>query len=184
MSQEYKNTESSEKEKEEYLPVINEQGEILGKELRRICHNGSKILHPVVHLHVFNSKGELYLQQRSMSKDVQPGKWDTSVGGHVDVGETIEEALRREVFEELNIKDFKAEFVKSYIYESDIEKESVNTYRTIYEGDIKPNKDEINAGRFWNIDEIILNFGKEVFTPNFEFELKNILLPLIQKRKN
>ena len=60
---------------------------------------GSKLLHPVVHLHVFNSKGELYLQRRPDWKDIQPGKWDTAVGGHIDLGENVETALKREVKE-------------------------------------------------------------------------------------
>ena len=45
------------------------------------------LLHPVVHLHVMREGGFLYLQKRAMDKDIQPGKWDTAVGGHVDFGE-------------------------------------------------------------------------------------------------
>ena len=92
--------------KEEWFPVVNEQGETIGKATRKECHSGSKILHPVVHLHIFNESGDLYLQKRSMSKDIQPGKWDTAVGGHIDYGETVETALRREVREELGVVDF------------------------------------------------------------------------------
>lgn len=68
--------------KEEMFPIVDEQGNITGAATRGECHNGSKLLHPVVHLHVFNSKGELYLQRRPDWKDIQPGKWDTAVGGH------------------------------------------------------------------------------------------------------
>lgn len=64
-------------------------------------HGGGGLLHPVVHLHLFNSRGELYLQRRPVWKDIQPGRWDTAVGGHVDYGETVDDALRREVREEL-----------------------------------------------------------------------------------
>ena len=76
---------------------------MIGSATRGECHNGSKLLHPVVHLHVFNSKGEVYLQKRPEWKDIQPGKWDTSVGGHLDYGETPEQALVREVREELGM---------------------------------------------------------------------------------
>ena len=51
-------------------------GETIGKATRKECHSGSKQLHPVIHLHIFNDTGELYLQKRSMTKDIQPGKWD------------------------------------------------------------------------------------------------------------
>lgn len=165
----------------EWFPLVNEKGETIGKATRQECHNGSKFLHPVVHLHVFNNIGELYLQKRPMHKDIQPGKWDTAVGGHVDYGETVEEALRREVREELGITEFSYEFITRYVFESEIEKELVHTYRTIYNGPIIPNIEELEDGRFWKMEDIKAQVGKEVFTPNFESEfglgfirLKNI----------
>ena len=156
----------------EVFPLVNEAGEVIGKATRQECHSGSKLLHPVVHLHIFNQKGDLFLQKRSMSKDIQPGKWDTAVGGHVDYGETIEEALRREVREELGVTDFTPQFVQRYVFESAVEKELVNTYRTCYEGPFSPDPEELADARFWTIEEIKANLGKQCFTPNFEQEFK------------
>lgn len=155
--------------KDELFPLVDEQGNIIGAATRSECHDGSKKLHPVVHLHVFNSKGELYLQKRPDWKDIQPGKWDTAVGGHVDLGESVEVALKREVQEELNITDFTPEFITSYVFESDIERELVFVYKTIYDGEIQPSN-ELDGGRFWSIEEIKENLGKSIFTPNFEGE--------------
>ena len=90
----------------EIFPVVDTDGRVMGKASRRECHNGSKILHPVVHLQLFNSRGDLYLQKRALHKDIQPGKWDTAVGGHIDYGESVKNALRREAREELGITDF------------------------------------------------------------------------------
>ena len=103
---------------QEIFPIVDEEGKVIGSATRGECHSGSKLLHPVVHLHVFNSKGDIYLQRRPEWKDIQPGKWDTAVGGHIDYGETPEEALHREVREELGITDFQAEFVDKYVFES------------------------------------------------------------------
>lgn len=166
-------------QKEEWFPLVNEAGDTIGKATRRECHSGSKLLHPVIHLHIFNAAGYLYLQKRAMTKDIQPGKWDTAVGGHIDYGETVEEALRREVREELGITEFTPVFITRYVFESAIEKELVHTFRTCYEGPIVPDMDELDGGRFWSPQEIRANLGKEVFTPNFEREWKEVLLPLL-----
>ena len=69
---------------QEMFPIVDEQGNITGTATRGECHSGSKLLHPVVHLHIFNANGDLYLQKRPEWKDIQPGKWDTAVGGHID----------------------------------------------------------------------------------------------------
>lgn len=81
----------------ELFPIVDEEGHFLGTISRGHAHDGCKILHPVVHLHVINDNGDIYLQRRPEWKDIQPGKWDTACGGHVDLGEHIEDALRREV---------------------------------------------------------------------------------------
>ncbi len=161
---------------EELFPLVDENGQVTGKASRITCHNGSKLLHPVIHLHVFNSKGELFLQKRADNKDIQPGKWDTSVGGHIEFGESVEEALRREAREELGIQDFMPVFLHKYIFESEIEKELVYSYKTIYEGTFQIDPKELSDGRFWSPESIRENMGKGIFTPNFENELRLIRL--------
>jgi isopentenyldiphosphate isomerase len=161
--------------KDEWFPVVDATGLVLGKATRRECHNGSKKLHPVIHLHVFNEAGDLYLQKRSETKDIQPGKWDTAVGGHVDYGEAVEAALLREAREELGITGFIPEFITRYVFESEIEKELVHTYKTVYNGVFTPDAGELDGGRFWSLAEIKANLGKGIFTPNFEGELDRVL---------
>jgi len=154
----------------EWLPIVDESGKVVGSATRGECHSGSRLLHPVVHLHVFNSKGDIYLQKRPEWKDIQPGKWDTAVGGHVDYGETPEEALHREVREELGITDFTSEFVDKYVFDSKRERELVYVNRTTYDGEIHPSTDELDGGRFWTMQEIREAMGQGVLTPNFESE--------------
>lgn len=168
---------------DDLVPLVDEDGHITGAATRRHCHDGSKLLHPVVHLHVFNSQGELYLQKRPEWKDIQPGKWDTSVGGHVDLGESVEQALRREVEEELGMTDYEARRLTSYVFESKREKELVFVHTTTYDGEVHPDEKELAGGRFWSADEIKENIGKGVFTPNFENEYQEVVLPALTSDK-
>ena len=157
----------------EMLPLVDEQGNITGAASRGECHDGSKKMHPVVHLHVFNSRGELYLQKRPHWKDIQPDKWDTAVGGHVDLGENIDTALKREACEELGITDFIPEQLTIYVFESAREKELVFVHKTIYDGVVKPGN-ELAGGKFWTLQEIRDAMGKGILTPNFEQEFKRL----------
>ena len=158
---------------EEIFPVVDENGTTVGKATRGECHSGSKLLHPVVHLHLFDSSGRIYLQQRPLWKDIQPGKWDTAVGGHIDYGETVDAALRRETQEELGLAGLSVEFLLNYVFESERERELVHVFRATYDGDVRPS-DELDGGRFWSLDELQEAFGNGVFTPNFEQEYLKI----------
>ncbi len=166
---------------EEWLPIVDSNGQIKGKAPRSLCHTDKTLMHPVIHLHVFNKKGELFLQKRPDNKLIQPGKWDTAVGGHVSFGETIEKALLREAKEEIGILDFNPELIARYRWESDVETELVFCFTTIYEGNIVTNDNELNGGKFWKIKEIKSNLGKGVFTPNFEIEFNRFLNKLRNK---
>ena len=90
----------------EYFPVVEPHGLVIGRSTREYCHGGAKPLHPVIHVHIIDRFSRIDLQQRSMKKDIQPGKWDTAVGGHVSYGESVVEAVYREAFEELRLMEF------------------------------------------------------------------------------
>lgn len=166
---------------EEWLPIVDTDGKIIGKATRTQCHSNKTLLHPVVHLHVFNDKGELFLQKRPTDKLVQPGKWDTSVGGHIGLNETIEQSLIRESKEELGIADFKPQLALKYKWESDIESELVFCFTTLYSGQINTHKTELDGGKFWSMQQINKQLSKGVFTPNFEHEYA--LIQKLIKRK-
>ncbi len=172
--------ETTHDDEEELLPLVDEDGRILGAASRRECHDGSKKLHPVVHLHVFDEQGRLYLQKRPAWKDIQPGKWDTSVGGHISLGENVEQALKRETEEEIGLTDFQPVALRHYVYESVREKELVYAFKTVYKGEPHPSA-EVAEGRFWTKQEIQDCLGKEVFTPNFENEFRQFVGDLMDK---
>ena len=164
---------------EEWFPIVNTDGRIIGQAPRSICHNGtSMLLHPVVHLHLFDSSGKLFLQKRAMTKDIQPGKWDTSVGGHIGIGETVEEALVREAKEELGFGDFIPRFLRRYVWESPRERELVNSFSATSNKVPVISKEEIGEGRYWSLAEIKRAIGKGIFTPNFEHEFEMLISSL------
>ena len=155
---------------DEWLPMVDEEGKVLGRMPRKVAHKKSMILHPVVHMQVLNSGGELYLQKRAAHKLVQPGKWDTAVGGHVGADESIELSLQREASEEIGLKDFSATPFKKYRWESNIEQELVFAFIAKTDKPLTPDPSEVSEGKFWKMEEIEQNLGNGIFTPNFEHE--------------
>ena len=124
---------------------------------------------------VFNTKDELLLQKRSMDKDVAPGRWDTSVGGHVNAGEAVADAVMREMEEELGITACDPEFLYTYIHSNDYEAELVYTYKCVYDGVIEFQQDEIDEVRPWGLGEIKGTIGKGILSDNFEHEIKTYI---------
>ncbi len=160
----------------EYFDIIDENCKVIGRVSRSVCHNKTFHLHPVVHVHVVNSQGQLLLQKRSLKKDIQPGKWDTSVGGHISSGETVEQGVLRESAEELGIKiDLKElKFLRKYIFKSEIEREYVFSFLYKYDSKIKFQRDEIDAVRYFSREEIAVLVVNGETTENFKYEFQVI----------
>ncbi|MBI4825370.1 MAG: NUDIX domain-containing protein [Nitrospirae bacterium] len=160
---------------EELLDVVDEDGRTIKTLARTRIHGNPSLMHKVVHALVFDKDNRLILQKRSMNKDVAPGRWDTSVGGHVNAGESIDEALSREMEEELGITSCSPEFLYTYIHSNPYETELVYTFSCIYDGKIKFQHDEIDEVRSWSLDDIRSSIGKGIFSDNFEHEIRMYL---------
>lgn len=158
----------------ERLPLVNERGVTIGSAARFQVHDGSRLLHPVVHLQLYNSNGDLYLQKRPEWKKTQPGKWDTAVGGHIGFGEKPDDSLQREMEEELGITGPKPKFVRTYIMDNPVEREYVYLYTAVWDGEVHPTA-ETDGGKFWTKDELRDAVGKGIFTPDLENYVKTIL---------
>lgn len=163
----------------EWFPVAEPSGLVVGRSTRSYCHSGAKPLHPVIHIHIIDRFSRIYLQKRAMNKDIQPGKWDTAVGGHVSYGEGILEAVYREASEELGFTDFNPIYLETYQFESEIEKEMVNVFAVVGSYELHPDLDEVAEGRWWDLSDIDANLDKGVFTPNFESEFRMIRKSLL-----
>lgn len=163
----------------EFFPVVEPTGLVVARSSREYCHSGAKPLHPVVHLHIIDRYSRIYLQKRPMSKLIQPGKWDTAVGGHVAYGEMLLEALYRESYEELRFIEFNPVHLVTYEFESDIEKELICVFAAVGSFELKPDPDELDGGAWWELEDIDANIGKGIFTPNFESEFQMIRRQLL-----
>jgi len=174
----------------EYFYVVDEDDIVIGKATREECHSKSGLIHRSVYIFVMNNKDEVFLQRRSMSKDLYPGYYTGSATGHVDYSEDYDEAAKRELKEELGLEAPLRRLgkVKSF---SEIEREISTLYFCRYDGPIKFNKKEINEGVFMSIEEIkqSLKTREKSFADGFKEAFKELLKhienkdPKSEKRK-
>lgn len=166
----------------EMFQLVDRNGNRVGEASREQCHGNPRLIHLVVHLHLFDTAGRLYLQKRSMSKDTNPGRWDTSVGGHVSAGEEVMHALLREAREELGIDAAGAVFLFSWLSEGSFESELAHCFSLDSDQPVLPHPDEIDDGRHFTLDEVRGMMGTGTLTPMFEREWP-MLLAAREKRR-
>ena len=133
-------------ENKEIVDKISEKDEVIGTMTRDEVIS-KNLLHRGVIILVFNAGGDLYVQKRSQSKKICPGKYDVSAGGAVLSGEAYEDAANREFEEELGITA-PLVFVRKIKYKDDCTNYIGHVYCIMYEDEIKPNPDEIESGKF------------------------------------
>jgi len=154
----------------ELFEIVDDNGNVIGTAPRNMCHGDPSLVHRAAHVLLFNSEGKLLLQLRSKDKDIQPGKWDTSVGGHLAVGETYEVAATREMEEELGITGVKLNYLYDYHLRNAVESENIRSFYVIYDGAVKHQPEEIDEVRWWGLKDVRDTLGSGIFTPNFEEE--------------
>lgn len=162
---------------EEFFDVYNPDGSWRGLFPRRECHGNPELLHKSVHVVVFDSSGSrILLQKRALTKDIQPGKWDTAVGGHVAAGESVEAAACRELAEELGISG-KPEFFFTSEIRNSIESENVTIFKLTSDGPFVFAPDEIDEVKFFELAgfEEPVERQRSDFTPNLQQELLDII---------
>lgn len=156
---------------QEIIDIIDEQNRVVGNCTKKELYL-KKHLHRIVHVLIFNNKGELLLQLRSKNKSYLPEYWGTSVGGHTSSGESPEEAAIREMQEELGIQLKLEPYVEDWfdsVDEIDLRKLLV-TFKANSNGPFRLFKDEVEKVKFFSIDEIkrMISTGKRIH-PELKF---------------
>jgi isopentenyldiphosphate isomerase len=139
---------------EEIFDVVNERDEVIGRERRSEVHRRG-LRHRAVHVLVFNARGQVFLQKRSMSKDMFPGAWDSSASGHLDSGEDYDACAVRELREEIGLcVDRPPGRILRIEACEDTGQEFVWVYRCESEGPFTLHPEEIERGGWFGAGEV------------------------------
>ena len=162
---------------EEILPLVDEEGRVLGAAPRSACHRGPGMLHPAVRLHVLDGEGRIYLRRRAADLQVLAGRWDAPAWGHVAAGEDAAAALSRRLRDELGVTapmlaaaGAEPRPALRLRWDTELESELVLVFAMLYPGPFATDGEGIEQGRFWRMDEVRAGLGTGLFTLLFERE--------------
>lgn len=158
---------------DEIFDVVNDRDEVIGQATRREVH-ARGLLHRAVHVLVFNARGQIFLQKRSLAKDSAPGCWASSCSGHVDSGEDYLTAAVRELEEEIGLRIAGPHLLVPILREGPCEateQEFVWVYRLVSEGPFILNPAEIDSGKWFTLGELGREIAEkpEAFAKSFRF---------------
>ena len=161
----------------ELFDVVDSEDRVIGQATRREVHTKG-LFHRSVHIWVFNSRGELFLQKRAMTKDENPGYWDSSAAGHLNAGEGYRTSAHRELMEELGISE-ELQFFMKFPASRETLWEHVETYLCTTDQKITINPMEISEGWFWPMLDLKESAHKHPgqFTSTFHLFFDNYLKP-------
>jgi isopentenyldiphosphate isomerase len=149
----------------EIVQIVDENNVEIGAISRRLMRE-QNLIHRASYVLVFNGRDELFVQQRTLSKDIYPGYHDIAAGGVVVAGESYEEAAERELAEELGIRDAPLLPCFDHYYEDERNRVWGRVFRCRHEGPITLQPEEVAGGRFMTLDQIMALSQLEPFTPD------------------
>lgn len=136
--------QTTDNQKELFI-VVDEKDKIVGYKTRYECHHDRSLIHRSIGVFLFNSKGEIAFQKRSMTKDTWPGLYTMTTSGHVAKGETYLQAAEREMEEEIGITGLQLEHVSTQLMEDPREREMGCLFKGVYDGKFNINRDEVEG---------------------------------------
>ena len=158
---------------EELFDIYDARGNHVGTAPRRECHGDPALIHRTAHVVVIDpDTGDILLQKRNLTKDIQPGKWDTAVGGHLALGEDFLTGAKRELAEELGIKNAELFHIFDSKIRNDIESEDVRVFGAFISDGFTFDPGEIDEIRFWSRADLENPEYRKDFTPNLITELE------------
>jgi isopentenyldiphosphate isomerase len=167
---------------EELVQIVDRNDQEIAVVTRAIMRE-QRLIHRASYILVFNKAGELFVQKRTMTKDMYPGYWDVAAGGVVLGGESYELSAERELAEELGIRDVKLEPLFPHFYADDTNQVWGRVFRCTSEGPFSLQPEEVEYGRFMP-PELVLEYSRiEPFTPDGIEILQKVLQGTFRKSK-
>jgi isopentenyldiphosphate isomerase len=161
---------------------VDEEDNVIAKVTRKEMRE-NKLLHRAICVLVFNSKGQMLIQKRTTTKDINPGRYEIGIGGTVDYGEEYENTAIREISEEAGIKDARPKFMFKYLYMDDHTKVISSVYKIIYGGEIKSQKEEVETAEFMDVEKVKEIIKTESFCDD-DLDLFNFYLEEYHEKKD
>jgi isopentenyldiphosphate isomerase len=156
---------------DELVTIVDERNKVVGAVPRQEMRAG-RLLHRATYVLVFNSRGELYLQKRTASKDIFPSCYDVAAGGVVLSGESYEDGAVRELEEELGIKGVPLTRLFDFSYQDKDVRVWGAAYSCVYDGEVVLQEEEIESGAFLPVEEVFRRAESEPFTPDGLYVLR------------
>ena len=156
----------------ELIEIVNEKNEVQQPRLRHEMRK-EKLIHRATYAFVKNSNNYFYVQKRSTLKDYCPGFYDPASGGVVAAGESYEDTNRREVEEEMGIRDVVSDHLFTFYFEDHRVKCFGDAWEITYDGPLKLQVEEVDSVELMSMDEILSRYeAGEKFTPDSIFACK------------
>ena len=150
---------------DEIVTIVDKENRVIGSASRRDMRKNC-LIHRAAYILVYNSMGELFVQKRTMSKDIYPGYYDIAAGGVVQAGETYEESAQRELTEELGITDTPLNTLFDFFYKDAGNQVWGRVFSCCYDGPLALQVEEVESGAFLGLAEIRRLAEYETFTPD------------------
>jgi 8-oxo-dGTP pyrophosphatase MutT (NUDIX family) len=159
---------------DEIVAIVDERNHVVGAAPRRAMRV-QRLPHRSTYVLVFNSQGHLYVQKRTLSKDVFPGYYDPAAGGVVLAGETYEQGAQRELEEEMGIRRTPLTHLFDFYYEDENTRVWGRVYSCVYDGEVVLQAEEVESGSYMRISDILARAETEQFTPDGLYVLRRYL---------